>query len=583
MFALAVRSARLLAVILLAGLLTGIGSAQETSPEAVALASTFTYQGYLEQNAVPVTGNCDFQFSLFDAPAAGAQVGSTLTRTNVAVSGGIFNVQLDFGATAFDGQDRYLATSARCPAGAGGFIALNPRQPVTPAPYSIFATRAPWAGLQGVPAGFADGVDNTGADWSLTGNAGTTPGTNFIGTTDNQPLEIRVNNGRVMRYIPTGNTPSIIGGFDGNSVTAGVFGATISGGGNSFIGPNRVTDDFGTIGGGFNNRVGNGDGVTTNATHGTVGGGRDNTAIGNFSTVSGGSDNTASAESTVGGGVNNTAGGLGATVSGGENNTASGINAMVGGGADNTASGEGSAVSGGGGNTASGINAMVGGGADNTASGNFSFAAGRNANANDNGAFVWADSSINVFNSLGVNTFNVRASGGTFIISNASGNTGVFLSPGSGTWASLSDQTLKENLAAVDVLAVLDALVSIPVSTWNYISQDDAIRHMGVMAQDFYAAFGVGEDERHITTIDADGVAFAAIQGLNAKLESENAALRQQNADQQVQIDSMEARLAALEGLAGVGAQHAVPLPFVVIAGLGLLGVALRRATLVRK
>jgi dTDP-4-amino-4,6-dideoxygalactose transaminase len=48
---------------------------------------------------------------------------------------------------------------------------------------------------------------------------------------------------------------------------------------------------------------------------------------------------------------------------------------------------------------------------------------------------------------------------------------------------------------------------------------------MGVMAQDFYAAFGIGEDERHITTIDADGVAFAAIQGLNEKLETENAAL----------------------------------------------------------
>ncbi len=50
--------------------------------------------------------------------------------------------------------------------------------------------------------------------------------------------------------------------------------------------------------------------------------------------------------------------------------------------------------------------------------------------------------------------------------------------------------------------------------TWNYRSQDAAIRHIGPVAQDFYAAFGVGEDDRHISTIDADGVALAAIQGL---------------------------------------------------------------------
>ncbi len=567
----AARVSFLISLITLTALLLAVRvSAQEAppnQPEATDLVSTFTYQGYLEQAAVPVTATCDFQFSLFDAVAAGAQVGSTLARTNVAVSGGIFTVPLDFGAAAFNGQDRYLSVSARCPAGAGAFTPLTPRQPITPAPYSMFAVRVQWANILGIPAGFLDGVDNTGADWSLTGNAGTTAGTNFIGTTDNQPLEFRVNNTGVMRFIPTINTPNIIGGFGSNTVTAGVVGATIGGGGHSIIGANQVTDHFGTIGGGAGNRAGNNDGDTGNRPNATVGGGRNNIAVGDNATVSGGFGNSANSGAAVGGGIDNTAG-LRATIGGGEQNSATGNGATISGGLNNTASGEASMVGGGRDNTASGEVATVSGGQNNTASGNFSFAAGRDANANDNGAFVWSDSRGAVFNSLGDNTFNVRASGGTFIFSSSPPTTGVFLSPGSGAWASVSDQALKENVEAIDPVAVLDALVSIPVSTWNYITQDDSIRHMGVMAQDFYAAFGIGEDDRHITTIDADGVAFAAIQGLNTKLETENAALR-------ARVDDLEARLAALEGLASGGSSASL-LPLLGV--VGILGVlALKR------
>jgi len=90
----------------------------------------------------------------------------------------------------------------------------------------------------------------------------------------------------------------------------------------------------------------------------------------------------------------------------------------------------------------------------------------------------------------------------------------------------------------------------IPLETWNYKTQVDDIRHIGPMAQDFYAAFGVGENDTTISTVDADGVALAAIQGLYQRLqaaEAENAALQQQ-------VDDLEARLAALEaGLSGGG------------------------------
>jgi hypothetical protein len=203
-------------VLLIIATLSFTVAAQEGSqPEAITLASTFTYQGYIEQNAIPVTGNCDFQFSLFDTPAAGAQVGSTLTRTNVPVSGGIFNVALNFGLAALTGQDRYLAVGARCPAGAGAYTALTPRQPLTPVPYAI--------ALYGFRTG------------------------------------------------PTDTSPNIIGGFSGNLILGATVGATISGGG--FSGePNQVTNSYGTVGGGSNNRAGSTSG--SNGTYTTVGGGQ---------------------------------------------------------------------------------------------------------------------------------------------------------------------------------------------------------------------------------------------------------------------------------------------------------------------
>ena len=67
----------------------------------------------------------------------------------------------------------------------------------------------------------------------------------------------------------------------------------------------------------------------------------------------------------------------------------------------------------------------------------------------------------------------------------------------------------------VEPKQILEKLAAVPVATWNYKAEDKSIRHMGPMAQDFYGAFGVGEDDTHITTVDADGVALGAIQGLN--------------------------------------------------------------------
>jgi hypothetical protein len=300
-----------------------------------------------------------------------------------------------------------------------------------------------------------------------------------------------------------------------------------------------VTDHFGVVVGGHNNQAGDNGGTPTDRFGAAVVGGSSNRARG--------------FESFVGGG---------------QGNIVDGIRGVITGGSFNSVNGSAGTVGGGSGNTAGGDYAIIPGGRSNTTAADYAFAAGRRAQAVNAGAFVWGDSTDADVVSPAADTFTARASGGVYFYSAADLSAGVQLPAGGGAWATISDRNVKENIERIDAPAVLEALVALPVSTWNYISQDDHIRHIGVMAQDFYAAFGVGEDERRITTIDADGVAFAAIQGLNQKLEAENAAL-------QSRVEGLEARLAALEGLAG-GGQSASLLPVVaVIGGLGLL--ALRR------
>jgi hypothetical protein len=529
-------------------------------------------------------------------------------------------------------------------------------------------TSLPWSSITSKPVGFADDIDNdilgglscangdiakwdgvawhcasddtgAGSFWALTGDSGTTPGTNFLGTTDNQALEFRVDNARALRLEP-GTSPSVIGGYSGNSATAGAVGTTIGGGGGASA-LNRVTDDYGTVGGGRNNQAGDnagtpsdrayatiGGGASNTASHlyatvgggymntaggpdatvaggyhnsasgdrATVGGGDNNNASGPYVTVGGGTHNTANSQfATVGGGTSNTANNQYATIGGGAGNTASAPFAMVGGGTNNNASNLYTTVGGGQNNVASGQNATVPGGQQNTAGGALSFAAGYYAQANHQGTFVWADTSGGPFASFANNQFSVRASGGVLLFTKSDLSTGCTLPAGSGTWSCSSDRSVKENFASVDGGEVLSRLAEVPIESWNYEGQDASIRHMGPMAQDFYAAFGLGEDKLHISTVDADGVALAAIQGLYEivqELQDENAALEADNADLHQRFDDLEARVSALGD--GVGANapisrastSGVPVTWVVLGSglaLALVGLALVRRRLARR
>jgi hypothetical protein len=227
-----------------------------------------------------------------------------------------------------------------------------------------------------------------GRYWRLSGNAGTNAGTDFLGTSDNQALELHVNGARALRIEPDAISPNLIGGYSGNWVTAGVRGATIGGGGGWEGTANRVTDDYGTVGGGTENQAGNNTGTSDDAWGATVGGGAANAASGHIATVGGGAGNTASdRHATVGGGWVNTASGVQSTVSGGHTNTASKVYATVAGGYDNEATGVGAFVGGGGsdgtlfeGNQAVGPASAVGGGLGNTANSDYSTVGGGKQN-----------------------------------------------------------------------------------------------------------------------------------------------------------------------------------------------------------
>ena len=112
-----------------------------------------------------------------------------------------------------------------------------------------------------------------------------------------------------------------------------------------------------------------------------------------------------------------------------------------------------------------------------------------------------------------------------------------------------SDRQAKENFAAVQPRAVLEKVAALPMNEWDF-KQDPATRHLGPMAQDFYAAFGLGTDDKHIATVDAEGVALAAIQGLNQKVEQQAAELKAREAELQALKQSVAELKEALARLA---------------------------------
>ena len=316
------------------------------------------------------------------------------------------------------------------------------------------------------------------------------------------------------------------------------------------VDPTINPDGFAYIGGGGYNTatgryssVGGGDANSATANWSVVSGGRINAASGEASTVGGGDQNLAKGEvATVGGGYFNEALSSGATVAGGWANKADGMFApTVSGGYQNEASAGFAVVGGGEANTASGLHATVPGGTNNEASGVGSFAAGVRAKATNDYSFVWGGSPNVDTVSTNPMSYTARAPGGFRLMTSTNDVAGLVLPANSSTWASLSDSNAKTDIRAVDYRNILAKVAALPVTEWRY-KHDPTRRYIGPMAQDFHAAFGLGSDDKTISTLDTDGVTLAAIKGLVQELDEQDRTL----SERESQINRLEKSLQML-------------------------------------
>ncbi len=183
-------------------------------------------------------------------------------------------------------------------------------------------------------------------------------------------------------------------------------------------------------------------------------------------------------------------------------------------------------------------------GANSYASGNFSMALGQAAStASHSGSFVYADNSNTQWTwATADNQFTVRAAGGVRLRTASDQSTGCDLPAGSGSWSCTSSRLAKtdfSDLAGEDVLA---RIARLPIQSWRYRSDPVRARHVGPTAQDFRAAFGLGDDDRAISLVDADGVSLLAAQAL----ERRTRALERENAELKARLERLEAALRTL-------------------------------------
>ena len=463
--------------------------------------------------------------------------------------------------------------------GVNGFAALSPAQNLTPVPYAAFANSS--SNLVGnLPASQLSGTLAATALPVSPEFSGTVSAEDFAGNGTNLTSlnATSLSSGTVPIARLSGITSNQL-----DTVTWAI--ATNLNGGNAALASNLVSGVAIT------------NAFITNSTFAGNGGSLNNlnasqlTSIGNTNTGSGGNFFLGAAGNSTMTGFNNT--GIGAnalaTNTSGTDNTASGLNALylntV--GNNNTANGVYSLYSNtnGNNNTALGADALYANiiGSYNAASG--AYALYRNTNGNDNtanGNYALSYNTIGNnntavgFNALGTNTTgsnNIAIgywagqaivgssnidigcagfAGDANIIRIGTSQTGTYLvgTVYANTVALTSDRNAKKNFDAVNPQEILTRISTLPISEWQYKVDGDGIRHIGPMAQDFHSAFGLnGGDDRHISTVDEGGVALAAIQGLNQKVETDSRQLQAENVELKRQNDLLEKRIERLEQL----------------------------------
>ena len=518
----------------------GIGSAD---------AQRFVYRGELDDSGVPAEGSYGLRLTLYAQEHAKTPLAGPVEIDAVQVSAGQFATEVDFGPLPAWLEQGWLEVEFVSDDGSSGPLPQR----------SLVRTKA----------------ELCPESWTLAGNAAT-GAANFLGTTDNQPLELRANNQRAWRVVPHTFSPNLIGGHAMNSSAAGIWGATIAGGGNDSA-ANVVLDSYGTVGGGFGNHAG---------ASSAIGGGIRNQATGSTSIVAGGYENVASGEISA--------------IAGGINNSAIGDYSAVGGGAYNCAGGDYSWAGGGG--------AKVRPAADpgNGSCTGLTYPGG----SGDRGTFVWSSGGSD-FVSSGPRQFLVRADGGVGVNSSAIpagiemmlasrggfGNVDLYLrsteharginiamlptagaaemriaqydgasfvdriylgsngdfsvtaaafKPGGGSWSSSSDLRLKSAVEPLD--GALARLLALQGVRFRYTNPDPLRRppgeQIGFVAQQVAEVFPgwVGADADGYLTVGPQGFEALAVEALR-ELHDENTTLRGELAEIRRRLDlSLQAR-----------------------------------------
>ena len=598
---------------------------------ALGQSSSFNYQGKLTETGAAATGTYQFQFKLYDAVSGGSQVGPTLSDVSVNVADGSFSANLDFGAAAFNGGDRYLDVSVRKTAG-DLYTPLTPRQKINSAPYATKAAKAADADAIGGQSAatvaaavqsvnnatsantantivkrdatgkiviggiqFGDGTSMTTAAngggnailatsnvWtgSNTFNAGISAANNLITNVANPINAADATNkayvdANTIRFVPGAEQLSV---GDANG-TAPMM--NLRGGSTCCSGPGGHTPAFfkvfqngsfvatGNLGIGTSPWEGQGYRTSWHTYKGAFRSGYAdnewNDANVGFFSWAGGSNSTASGLYALAFGDTNYARSTSSIVfgSGNEVKGAAGFSAGAGNRVCDTYG------------VALGNNARSGGpyidgkcdpetfnirglaavaiGYNVTADQDHSFAFGKFASNNGfQGTFVWSDgapqASADTFRNTANNEFAARATGGFRFRTNLGGTTGCNLPAGSGVFNCTSSRYTKENFMSAN--GVLASLRKVPVTTWNYISEGREVRHLGPMAEDFYAQFRLGTGNTSIGVQDLAGVSIAAVKELDEQLQQKQAEIeRLQNEIKTLRTNQteLEKRLQAIE------------------------------------
>ena len=514
--------------------------------------SAFTYQGRLNSGTNPANGSYDVSFALFGASSGGSAIGLPVTNTAMAVSNGLFTTTVNLG-NVFTGTSNWLELAVSTN-GANAFFTLAPRQQLTPTPYAIFAESANATNLVGtVPSANLSGVALRAGGNVFTGQQTITGGSVGIGTITpakqfdvtgtatgvgagasiDPSIFVRINN-----TASDGNTssPDFAGiGFGRNSTQQAIVGGTF---GNDFLdfytgglltGPKMRIDFSGNVGIVTNHVLEFAYGLAgKEANAGKIG--YERFSADSLDIVGAGTAVSSRKVAFFAQGGATFDGNVSAT--GFTSSSAAATSSFAGKVGIGTTTPETALQVGSYGNPDTYLTVSTAGGNN--------YRAGIDLR-HFNSGYGWTLLSDERDSSFRLLSHFADTNGITRLwVDRFSGNVGIGKTnpatlldvAGDVTCTAInitSDRNAKEEFKPVNAREVLAKVAHMPITEWQYKQQADA-RHIGPMAQDFRNAFTLGQDEKHISVVDEGGVALAAIQGLNEKVDEKDIRIQEQAA-----------------------------------------------------